>query len=171
MNIAYKDSTTYNIGDARLYIQLPTLTKKIGDTYPGHSEWLNNKFIAGLQSGNERGYSFAVSPKWIDFRYGSLYDTVHTKQLVGCSLLKNSPEEKKLCCLFVDPAYRKQGIASKLIEHSFEILGTEKPFLTVAENNLDQLKPLINKFNFELTSVKESIYRKGVKEYYYNEGR
>lgn len=169
--INYRNSSSYNIEDAKFYIQLPVLTKTIGDSYPGHYKWLQDKFIKGLQQGNERGYSFAVDyNNFIDFPYGSLFDSVGTYKLFGCALLKNSPEEKKLCCLFIDPAYRKQGIASKLVENSFEILGTTKPFLTIAENNLSQLQGIIKKYGFELTSVKESVYKKGIREYYYNEG-
>ena len=70
-------------------------------------------------------------------------------------------EEKKLCCLFVDPNYRGQKIASKLIEDSFELLNTNKPLMTVSQQNLGMLQKLIDRYGFELTSVKE---------YYYNEG-
>lgn len=171
MNIQYRSSDTYNINDSGLIVQLPTLTKTIGDSYPGHFKWLDDTFIKGLQQGKERGYSFAVDyDNFIDFPYGSLFDSIGVYKLSGCALLKNTPEEKKLCCLFIDPAYRKQGIASKLVENSFEILGTTKPFLTIAENNLSQLQGIIKKYGFELTSVKESVYKKGIREYYYNEG-
>ena len=42
--------------------------------------------------------------------------------------------------------------------------------MTVSQQNLGMLQKLINRYGFELTSVKESVYKSGVKEYYYNEG-
>ena len=171
MNIQYRNSTKYDIDNAGFIVQLPTLTKTIGDSYPAHFKWLDDTFVKGLQQGNGRAYSFAVDyDNFIDFPYGSLFDYIGVYKLSGCALLKNTPEEKKLCCLFIDPKYRKLGIASKLVENSFELLNTDKPLMTVSENNLGQLSGLIKKYGFELTSVKESVYKKGIKEYFYNEG-
>ena len=169
--LQYINGTTYNFKDLQYYIQVPKLTEEIGKTYPGHQKWLDTTFTEGLWNGT-RGYSFAVDfGNKILFPYGDCFDRVSTYKLSGCSLLKNTPEEKKICCLFIDPFYRKKGIASQLIRNSFEILGTDKPLITVAENNLQMLEPILKKFQFELTSVKDSVYRKGVKEYYYNQGR
>lgn len=169
--ISYLQDTKYNFSHMQYYIQLPVLTQEISKSYPGHIKWLNETFTNGLWNGT-RGYSFAVDyGTKILFPYGDCFDRVSTYKLSGCSLLKNTPEEKKICCLFIDPYYRKKGIASQLIRDSFEILGTEKPLITVSENNLAMLDPIIKKFNFELTSVQDSVYRKGVKEYYYNQGR
>ncbi len=169
--IQYRNSKIYNINDVGLYAQLNKLTETIGDSYPAHFTWLTNKFLKGLQETDTRAYSLAIdSSKFIDFSCDGSFNTTHVYPLSGCSLLKNTPEEKKLCCLFVSPAYRKLGIASKLIENSFELLNTTKPLMTVSEQNLGQLQKLIDRYGFELTSVKESVYKRGVKEYYYNEG-
>lgn len=165
--VTYKNSSHFCIRDIGFYNQLPVLTKSIGSSYPGHFEWLSNVFLGGLRDGN-RGYSFAIdNNKFTDVCGGHM---VQMYKLAGCALLKNTDEEKKICCLFVDPEYRYQGIASHLIENSFEMLGTDKPLMTVAENNLSQLQKLINRYDFELTSVRDSVYRRGIKEYYYNEG-
>jgi len=169
--ITYKQSQIYNLDHSSYYSQVPWLTEEIGKTYAGHNKWLEEKFFSGLLDGSHtRGYSFAVDPYSLEWSKvnKSLPDFCGT--LVGCSLLKKDTDEKKICCLFVNNNYRKQGIASHLIRDSFEILDTDKPLMTVAENNLSQLEPLIKKFGFELTSVKESVYKQGVKEYYYNEG-
>ena len=165
--VTYKNSSRFCIRDIGFYNQLPVLTKSIGSSYPGHFEWLSNVFLGGLRDGN-RGYSFAIdNNKFTDVCGGHM---VQMYKLAGCALLKNTDEEKKICCLFVDPEYRYQGIASHLIENSFEMLRTDKPLMTVAENNLFQLQKLINRYDFELTSVRDSVYRRGIKEYYYNEG-
>lgn len=168
MNISYKLSNTYNTNHESFYGQVAWLTRDILDSYDGHWDWLQNKFFPGLQKG-KRGYSFVID--------SDSKQVITTKRkiipvysLVGCSLLKDEPDEKKLCCLFVDPNYRGQKIASKLVEDSFEILKTNKPVMTVSQQNLGMLQKLIDRYGFELTSVKESVYKPGIKEYYYNEG-
>ena len=153
--INYLLSDVYNLDHEHYYMQLPMLTATIADSYAQHFMWLEKTFIPGLRHGN-RGYVFA--------------EDKYNIHLAGCSLLKNGPDEKKLCCLFVDPAYRKQGIASKLIENTFQVLGTDKPVMTVSEQNLAQLMPLIKRYGFVLTNVRTGAYKSGVKEYYYNEG-
>ena len=153
--INYLLSTTYNPEHEHYYMQLPILTDEITKSYKKHPMWLEQTYFPGLRLGN-RGYVFAEDT-----------DLLH---LSGCSLLKNGPDEKKLCCLFVDPNYRKMGIASKLIENTFQVLETDKPVMTVSEQNLSQLLPLIKLYGFELTNVRTGAYKAGVKEYYYNEG-
>jgi len=168
MKISYLLSNTYNIDHEPFYGQVAWLTRDILKSYDSHWEWLQDKFFPNLKNGT-RGYSFAVdydSAQSITTRRGII--PVYT--LTGCALLKNEPEEKKLCCLFVDPNYRGQKIASKLIEDSFELLNTNKPLMTVSQQNLGMLQKLIDRYGFELTSVKESVYKPGVKEYFYNEG-
>lgn len=168
MRISYELSNIYNPNHEQFYGQVAWLTRDILDSYDGHWDWLQYKFFPGLQKGT-RGYSFAVdydSAQSITTKKGII--PVHS--LVGCALLKNEPDEKKLCCLFVDPNYRGQKIASKLVEDSFELLNTNKPVMTVSQQNLGMLQKLIDRYGFELTSVKESVYKPGVKEYYYNEG-
>ena len=168
MKLSYELSDVYNLKHEPLYHQVAWLTRDILDSYDGHWDWLQYKFFPGLKEG-KRGYSFAVdydSTQAVTTRRG----IVPTHSLVGCALLKDEPDEKKLCCLFVDKSYRGQRIASKLIEDSFEILKTNKPVMTVSQQNLSMLQKLIDRYGFELTSVKESVYKPGIKEYYYNEG-
>ena len=167
-NIKYTLSSIYNLNHEPLYAQVAWLTRDILDSYDGHWDWLQYKFFPGLKEG-KRGYSFAVdydSTQVITTKK----DIIPAHTLAGCALLKDEPEEKKLCCLFVDPNYRGQKIASKLIENSFELLNTTKPLMTVSQQNLGMLQKLIDRYGFELTSVKESVYKPGIKEYYYNEG-
>lgn len=167
--ITYELSNTFNLNHYDFYAQVPHLTRTIADSYDGHFEWLTKKFFPNLKNGT-RGYSFAVDYNAEAVINTGISGSKLAPYLSGCALLKKEPEEKKICCLFIDPIYRKQGIASQLIKDSFQLLETEKPLMTVSEQNLDQLKPLLKRFGFELTSVKESVYKPGIKEYFYNEG-
>jgi len=167
-NVKYALSNVYNPDHEPFYGQVAWLTRDILDSYDGHWDWLQDKFFPGLKEG-KRGYSFAI-----DYDKAQAITTkrgiIPVYILAGCALLKDEPDEKKLCCLFVDKSYRGQKIASKLVEDSFEILKTNKPVMTVSQQNLGMLQKLIDRYGFELTSVKESVYKPGIKEYYYNEG-
>ena len=77
--------------------------------------------------------------------------------------------EKKLCHLSVMPPYKNKGYGIKLFKQSFMELETEKPFLTVSEEKLVEFKRIFEYFRFELTDVIDGYYRKGKKEYFYNQ--
>lgn len=153
MDIDILQSYNYKPEHQIYYDQVLDLTHTIGGTYPGHKQWLNDKFMQGLKKGDGRAYCFAVAGR----------------RLTGVSLLKNTAAEKKICCLFVLPDYRRMGIASKLIQSSFEILNTQKPLMTVSNNNLEQLQPLLKHFGFELSRTQTGAYRPDLEEYFYNE--
>ena len=42
--------------------------------------------------------------------------------------------------------------------------------MSKSKGNVIYPETLIDRYGFELTSVKESVYKPGVKEYFYNEG-
>ena len=113
---------------------------------------IKNIFIPGLQLGER------------------LYITLETEdgKLAGCTLLKNTRDEKKISTIFIDPKYRSNGLGSKLMGKSIDILG-QSPLITVSDKNLSELKPLLDKFEFLLSSIKKDIYKKGDKEYFFNE--
>ena len=151
--IKYVTSYKYNAEHEIYYKQIIPLAETIVNYYPCYTDWLNNKFFAGLKSSQmQRGYVFALD----------------NNMLSGMALLKKDTEEKKICCLFVKPEYRKQGIATNLIKQSIILLQTNKPLITISEQNLSMFLPLFRNFGFEITETKNGIYKKGVKEYYFN---
>lgn len=99
----------------------------------------------------------------------AIISEVRNDRIVGLSILKLSEEEKKLSTLKVSNDHINSGIGLKLFQKSFEILDTEKPFLTVSEEKLIEFSKVFDYYGFKLTSVHESLYRKGEKEFFYNE--
>ena len=85
----------------------------------------------------------------------------------GICIVKLS--EKKLCTLRVMENYQDKGIGIRLFEKSFEALNTRTPLLSVSEEKLPSFKKIFDYYGFKLTSIKENYYRKGKKEYFYNE--
>ena len=55
-----------------------------------------------------------------------------------------------------------------MIKKSFEYLGTNKPFITIPEEEYLNFKPLLYKFKFIETKRINGYYRKDKIEYFYN---
>jgi ribosomal protein S18 acetylase RimI-like enzyme len=130
-----------------------TLTESINETYPQHTAWYWDKFVPGIDEG-KRVLVAAIEEE--------------SGVLAGVALLKNTPEEKKICTLFIDPSHRNKGLASALIRQSMTALGTDKPEITVSSGNYPQLSKLLGKYGFDLTKVIHGAYKAGEAEYYFN---
>lgn len=125
------------------------------EIYPEFSKWFEKKVKHDLTN----------SPESRDIIL--CFSTRDKVAISGIAIVKRS-EEKKICTLLVHPNYRRQGVASGLIEECFVYLGTSKPLLTVSSNVKPQLEKLLQKYNFTKTDVKEDYYSPGVAEYIYN---
>lgn len=88
--------------------------------------------------------------------------------LAGCVLIKNTEEEKKICTLFVNPKFRRQGLGKQLMEQTLKELG-EHPLITVSSRNLSQLLPLLKQYGFHLSAIKKGVYNSEDTEYYFND--
>lgn len=91
-------------------------------------------------------------------------------KIAGIAIVKKV-DEKKLSTLRVMEAYQNRGIGLKLFERAFEVLESDKPFLTVSEEKLPEFDKLFKYYGFKLTSVHSGFYRHGKKEFFFNEGR
>lgn len=140
---------TYNHEHSYLYKEILELTNSIGETYPEHSKWFWDKFLVGLKTGG-RGYIIAEQ----------------NNNLAGVVLFKDTEEEKKISTLFVNPEYRKQGIATRLLQEAKKELGAGC-ILTVSARNMFQLKPLLVKSGFKVFDTKRGEYKPDNIEYYF----
>lgn len=76
----------------------------------------------------------------------------------GFCIIKKSPYEKKICTLYVREMFRKQKVGTELCKVACELLGTNKPVISIPEDRLS----MFIKF-FESLGWKESR-----REIYYN---
>ncbi len=136
-----------------LYRNVYSLTQSVEKTYPNYKNWYENVFLSGLKQGDR-----------------SMILAFEKEQLVGCALIKNVPQEKKLCTLFVRPDSRGQGIGEKLLRIAIDELG-QPPLTSVSEKNISFIKGLFNKFHFRLSALKKDFYQSGVNEYFFNDER
>lgn len=121
--------------------ELYQITKELEKDYPQHYTWFFKKFISGLNNG--------------------------TREIIYCEIdnlpvavvfLKKTQEERKICTIFVKEEYRKYGIGTKLLEHSFNFLQTNKPLISMPIHKEKCFQKLINKYNWEKKQIIESYY-------------
>jgi len=114
----------------------------------------------------EKWYHEKVIPDLINFKRELIIER-RNKDIVGLSIIKL--EENKLCTLKIMDRFQNRGLGLKLFEKSFKQLNTDKPFLTVSEEKLPEFKKIFDYYKFNLTSIHDSLYRDGKKEYFFNE--
>ena len=119
--------------------------------YPDFYAWLTNTVMPGLISG-ERSII-------LEHRHG---------ELAGVAILKDNVDEQKLCCLRVIPKFQGIGIGLKLFERSFNELDTDKPLLSIAEENTHKFKKILAYYGFQLEEEYSDLYRPNKTEFSFN---
>lgn len=113
-------------------------------------------------------YDNTVVPSLTPLGNGCIFVAMNKDDIAGYIILKNTEIEKKIRHIMVLPQYRRNHIGSRLILKAFEYLGTRTPKITVSEDNINGLQPLLDKYKFELTDIVKDIYIKGKDEYIFN---
>ncbi|MBS7401348.1 MAG: GNAT family N-acetyltransferase [Eubacteriales bacterium] len=130
------------------------MTDFVCKDYPRYKTWFYQKHLPGT----------------LDVKIGR--DIVFTynknKDISGTSLIKKDDTEQKICTLFVNPIFRGLGIGTALVEKSIELLGTNKPLITIADYKLLMFEGLIKKYHWEQTQVVTGLYNDRSKELIYN---
>lgn len=119
--------------------------------YPNFDEWLKCKVFPGLFNGEREIL--------IEHRQG---------KIAGLAIVKNNLMEKKICCLRVLPKFQNRGIGIKMFIKSMEILDTDKPLLSISENNISKFKKIMDYFNFKQYEKYLGLYKENTKEISYN---
>lgn len=119
-----------------------TLSLLVKDDYPDYKEWYQTKQVPGIYDGT-RNIIIA-----------------HIKdRIVGFVSLKKTKEEKKICTFYVEKSFRKNKIGTILVEKAIEYLEEEKPLITIPMDKLYQFIKISNKYNWEISDIKENLYR------------
>lgn len=133
------------------YMELYKKIESASVYYPQFDTWYFQKVIPDLVLGRRK-----------------IITETREGNIVGTAIVKLS-EELKLSTLKVNDHYENRGIGLKLFEKSFELLDTNKPFLTVSEERLPLFQKIFKYYDFELTSVCKDVYRAGKREFFFNE--
>jgi predicted GNAT family N-acyltransferase len=120
-------------------------------SYPEFDNWLLGKVVPGLHTGER---TILVEQR------GS--------ETAGVLVLKHSAKERKLCTLRVRPSFEATGLGVRLFEKAFEVLGTERPLLSVSETTQPKFVRLFEHFGFLRQGSYEGLYVPMVHEFSYN---
>lgn len=118
------------------------LSLQVKDDYPDYKNWFITKQIPGIYD-NTRNIIIAH----IDGR------------IVGFASLKKTQEEKKICTFYVEKSFRRNKIGTLLMEKIVNYLEEEKPLITIPMDKLNEFIKISNKYNWEITDIKENLYR------------
>lgn len=90
------------------------------------------------------------------------------REIHGIMILKNTDEERKISTLYLSPDARHLGIGSTLISLAIELLGHEKPLISIPHVCNKQYENLFKKFHFCCYASYPDYYKIGITEYSYN---
>lgn len=130
------------------------ITDFICKDYPKHKEWYFMKQLPAI-SKEERNILFVRNPE-------------NQNEIISMACLKKDEEEQKICTLYVSDKCRGLGIGTAIVEESMKWLGTTKPFITLADYKLEMFRPIINKYNWELTEIVSGLYNNRSQELCFN---
>lgn len=121
---------------------------EVSHLYPNFEGWLTFKFLGNLASGKRK-----------------LIVAHNGYNALGYALLKQDSQESKICTFYVLEGFRGQGVGFNLMQRSMEVLDSEETFITVSDERLKELSPLLQAKGFELSSSVPNMYRVGSKEH------
>jgi len=108
--------------------------------------------------------SFSYAPRpWRAEEFDSLLLSPNIKlfeHTSGFAIFRFAGPEAELLTIAVDPAFRRQGIAKKLIlagHESAKKSGVEEVFLEVSQEN-PHAKSLYEQFGYEVRAIRENYY-------------
>lgn len=140
---------------ARMIAQSYVITDWINKDYPDYCKHYFSKYVPGVFSGEREIIAYYVR-----------------EEVVAMIALKKTDEERKISTLFVKENARGNKIASRLLEKSFQWLGTTMPVITIADYKLDQFSAIIKKYNWKQTGkLEKGFYNDHSQEIIFNDFR
>lgn len=137
-----------------LVTKIYMITDFICKDYPKHKEWYFTKQLPAIV-GEERNILFVRNPE-------------NQEEIISMACLKKDEEEQKICTLYVSDKCRGLGIGTSIVEESMKWLGTTKPLITLADYKLEMFKPIINKYDWQLTEIVSGLYNNRSQELCFN---
>lgn len=152
----YKASDLLKAGEnkkfAKVIAEAYVATDWICKDYPDHCDHYFSKYVPGIFDGGREIIACYFGDK-----------------IAAVAILKKDSQEQKISTLYVNPEYRKRGIAIELLERSFVWLGTTRPLITIADYKLAQFATIIRKYGWTETQVlADGYYNDHSREHVFN---
>lgn len=120
-------------------------------SYPKFDDWLLDKVIPGIYRGER-----------------TVVIELRNSVVAGLLIVKHTALEQKLCTLRIRPQSESIGLGVRLFEIAFDLLGTDKPLLSVSETSRPKFVRLFDHFGFNQEQVYAGRYLPCVDEFSYN---
>lgn len=121
---------------AKIIIEAYMATEWVCRDYPNHCNHYFSKYIPGVFNGTREIIVCYI-----------------VARIAAVAILKKDNEEQKISTLYVNPAYRKCGLGTEILEKSFAWLGTTSPLITIADYKINQFAHYIKKYDWIETQV------------------
>lgn len=120
-------------------------------SYPEFDEWISKKVIPGIYEGSRT----VVIERRSDVVSGFL-------------IVKHTAKEKKVCTLRVRPQFENLGLGVRLFELAFDLLGTDKPLLSVSDISKQKFSRIFEHFGFAHEATYRGLYIPSREEHSFN---
>jgi GNAT superfamily N-acetyltransferase len=104
--------------------------------YPEFQTWYLTKVIPGKRIGERR-----------------VFVKFNENTMIAVGIAKATSDEKKICTLYVSPDYRAQGVGRDLIVRMLQWLKTPTPVIAIKQTHLEPFLPIIEQYDWQLSSV------------------
>ena len=123
------------------------LSMTVKQDYPDYRSWFLNTQIPGLYDNTRNIIIAHINDK-----------------IVGFVSLKKTSTEKKICTFYVEKSFRRNKIGTILVEKAINYLEESRPLITIPMNKLNEFIKIGNYYNWEITDIKENLYRTSTPE-------
>lgn len=131
--------------------ELFALTDFISEMHPNYLEWYWGKTIPRVL--NKRGEIF--------------FEEVN-HEVIGILIAKKTTKQRKICTFWVNEKFRKKGVGGRLLKRAIEYLETDKPLISIPENEVSSFEKIIENYHWTLVQTLEPDEYSTVREYLYN---
>lgn len=118
------------------------LSLQVKDDYPEYKEWYQTIQIPGIYDGTRNIIIAHIG-----------------ERIVGFVSLKKVDSEKKICTFYVEKNFRRNKIGALLAQKAVDYLEEEKPLITIPMDKLGEFTKIAEKYNWQVTDIKENLYR------------
>ena len=123
------------------------LSMTVKQDYPDYRSWFLNTQIPWLYDNTRNIIIAHINDK-----------------IVGFVSLKKTSTEKKICTFYVEKSFRRNKIGTILVEKAIDYLEESRPLITIPMNKLNEFIKIGNYYNWEITDIKENLYRTSTPE-------
>lgn len=125
-----------------LIYQVLIISIQVKTEYPEYKNWFLTTQVPGIYDGSRNIIIAHIKDK-----------------IVGFVSLKKTAKEKKICTFYVEKNFRKNKIGTILVEKAIEYLDTDKPLITIPLSKLNEFTKIGEKYNWQISDIKENLYR------------